>query len=304
MHKALRKLLFTTTLVTSTAALSQKSIYLYDKIPNSISQDTKDSIFNDRYYEIGQPRIAVYTTSADENKNAAILIIPGGGYHHVTHNMSGIQIAKWFNTIGFTAFVLYYRLPISNNFTNNAIIPIQDARRAMQIIRSSAAKYNYNVNKIGVMGTSAGGHLAASISNSSIETPLIKDSLFNTKHLPDFCILLSPVISMTDIGHKGSRKNLLGENINQKTIENFSAEKNISSNTPPTFIVHANNDKSVSPINSIEYYKALYKNGIEASLHIFPYGKHKITLKNNKGSTNMWTGICEEWLVEMGFLEF
>jgi acetyl esterase/lipase len=283
---------------------AQETIFLYPegKMPNSKGIKVEDSLSNERYYKIGRPRITAWLTSKDENKGTAVLIIPGGGYNHITHNMSGIQLAKWFNTLGINAFVLYFRLPHSTDLINKSIGPLQDAQRAMRFIRANEKNWNINPESIGVMGTSAGGHLSSTLATHLEDVSDVKDSLTNYSFRPDFMILISPVISMNEFTHKGSRDKLLGENPNEQLIKLFSNEYNVTEKTPPTFIAHANDDNVVSPMNSILFYQALLKNNISASLHIFPHGGHKIAMRNNLGSTKLWTELCEEWLIEMGFL--
>jgi acetyl esterase/lipase len=286
-------------------ASAQETIWLYPegKMPDSKGIKVEDSISNDRYYKISRPRIVAWFTSNDENHGTAVLIIPGGGFDHLTHNMSGIQFAKWFNSIGINAFVLYYRLPNSPDLINRTIAPLQDAQRAIRIIRANANKWKVNPKAVGVFGTSAGGHVSSTLGTHSEDVSDIKDSLTKFSYLPDFMILVSPVISMTEITHKGSKDNLLGLNPSKELIKEYSNETRVTEKTPPTFLAHANDDNAVSPMNSVLFYQALLKNKIPASLHIFPFGGHKIAMRNNPGSTNLWTSLCEQWLIEMGFLE-
>ena len=284
---------------------AQECIWLYPegKVPNSKGVKVVDSLSNERYYKIGRPRIIAYFTSKDENKGTAVLIIPGGGYNHLTHNSGGIQFAKWFNTLGINAFVLYHRLPHSPDLIDKTIAPLQDVQRAIRIIRANAATWNINPGLIGVMGTSAGGHVASTVGTHSEDVSDIKDSLTKFSFLPNFMILVSPVISMTGITHKGSRDKLLGEKPSDKLIKEYSNENMVTKNTPPTFLAHACNDSAVSPMNSLVFYEALLRNKVSASLHIFPHGGHKIAMRNNPGSTNLWTTLCEQWMIEMGFLD-
>jgi acetyl esterase/lipase len=284
---------------------AQETTYLYPegKMPNSKGIQVKDSLVNERYYQIGRPRITAYLPSCEENKGTAVLILPGGGYNHLTHNLSGIQLAKWFNTMGIAAFVLYYRLPHSPDIVHRAIAPFQDAQRAMRIIRAFSAKWKIDAQKVGVMGTSAGGHLATTLGTNLNDVSDMQDSLTKFAFLPDFMILVSPVISMGEYTHKGSRDKLLGDNPGKKAIEEYSNEKQVTNQTPPSILFHANDDHAVSPMNSVLFYTALLENKAKASLHIFPSGGHRIALRNNPGSTKSWTELCEEWLIEMEFLK-
>lgn len=297
--------LFLVLILTISSAFAQEKIMLYpeNNMPNSKGLEVIDSVARERYFKISKPWIEVFSPSEKENKHAAVLIIPGGGYIKLSHVVSGTQIAKWYNTMGITAFVLYHRLPNSVNLENSTIAPLQDAQRAMRIIRSNAKKWDLNTDMIGVMGFSAGGHLASTLGTNFEDVSDIGDKLSGVAYNPNFMLLVSPVISMTEIGHKGSMLALLGENATPELVYEYSNQNRVSNKTPPTILFHANNDTGVSPLNSIEFYKALLAKGVSASIHIFPEGGHSIALRNNPGSTNSWTQLAEEWLIEMGFLK-
>jgi acetyl esterase/lipase len=252
---------------------------------------------------VGAPGMFAFFPSVQENKQCAVIICPGGGYHHLSYQISGFQLAKWFNTMGITAFVLNYRLPNSPDLAEPASGPLQDAQRAIRLIRANAAKWNLQQNKIGIMGVSAGGHLAASLGNIIDDVAAIGDSLNAVSFRPDFTILVSPVITMGQYTHKGSRENLLGKTPSKEMVDKYSMELQVKSTTPPCFIADAFNDKSVDPRNSLFFYQALLEKNISTSFHVFPQGGHNIALRNNPGSTQLWTTLCEQWLVEMGFLK-
>ncbi len=271
-------------------------------MPNSKGLNIKDSISNERLMEVASPYIQVFLTSKQENKRAAVLIIPGGGYHHLAYEISGVTLAKWFNTLGINAFVLAHRLPISKNVNIREIAPLQDAQRAMRIIRANSMKWGIDSNKVGVMGSSAGGHLAASLGTIKDDYARANDTMDQLSFRPDFMILVSPVIDMGIFAHKGSRDNLLGPKPSPQLIDKFSLQKQVSSYTPSTFIAQAFNDKSVSAKNSLLFFDALLEKGIPSSLHVFPQGGHSIALRNNPGSTSLWVNLCEEWLVESGVI--
>ncbi len=283
---------------------AQEFIPLWEKgkMPNSKGIELKDDIRNERIYQVGTPGFYAFFPSNQENKGAAVLICPGGGYQHLAYIISGMQLAKWFNTLGISAFVLNYRLPNSPDVRQREIAPLQDAQRAMRIIRANAEKWQIKPDKIGVLGTSAGGHLAANLGTSTEDATKINDELDKFPFNPNFMILVSPVITMGEYAHAGSRKNLLGENPSRQLIEKYSLEKQVMATTPPAFIVHAADDKAVNPRNSLMFYNALLDKSISASLHIFPNGGHAIALRNNPGSTETWTNLCEMWLTEMGFI--
>jgi len=284
---------------------AQEFIPLWDKnkMPNSKGTKLEDKIENERVLQVGTPGMYAFFPSLQENKGAAVIICPGGGYERLAYIISGTQLAKWFNSMGVSAFVLKYRLPNSPDLKERQIAPLQDAQRALRIVRSNAEKWSIKPEKIGVIGTSAGGHLAATLGTSTEDVSAIGDALDKIAFDPNFIILVSPVISMGIYAHAGSRKNLLGENPSKDLIEKYSAELQVKSTTPPTFIVHAFDDKAVSVRNSLMFYEALLDKTVSASIHIFPQGGHAIALRNNPGSTDRWTNLCEMWLVEMGFIQ-
>ena len=272
------------------------------KMPNSIGLKLQDSIANERVYRVGTPGMYAFLPSQQENKGAAILICPGGGYERLAYMVSGFTLAKWFNTMGIAAFVLNYRLPNSPDLVRREIGPLQDAQRALRVIRSNAAQWGIAKNKIGIQGSSAGGHLAALTAVRTDDVSAINDGLDSFSFKPDFAMLVSPVIDMGKFAHGGSKKNLLGENPAPALVEQYSLQNQVTNATPPVFLVHAHNDKSVAPQNSILFYQALLEKNVNASLHIFPQGGHAIAVRNNPGSANHWTILFETWLQEMNFI--
>lgn len=277
-------------------------LYAKEKLPNSKGLKLKDSIANERIYQVGTPGMYAFFPSSAENTGAAVLICPGGGYERLAYVISGTQLAKWFNTIGVSAFVLNYRLPNSPDLVQREIGPLQDAQRAIKVIRKNAIRWGIIKNKIGVQGSSAGGHLAGMLATQKTDHSLIKDSLDTISFRPDYLLLVSPVVDMGEYAHAGSRKNLLGGNPSNDLIRTYSNHLQVSDFTPPAFIVHAFNDKSVTVKNSLLFYESLLAKKISSSLHIFPQGGHAIALRNNPGSTAQWTNLCEAWLIEMGFI--
>ncbi len=285
-------------------AVAQDSIPLWPKgkMPNTKGLVMTDSIFNERYQRIGTPRMYAFFPSKQENRNAAVILCPGGGYHHYAH-VSTFQVAKWFNTMGISAFVLVSRLPHSPDLVERSKAPLQDAQRAIRLIRANAQAWNINPDKIGVMGFSAGGHVASTLGTHTEDISAIGDSLDRLSFNPNFMLLVSPVITMGEFAHKGSRENLLGENPSKELIEKYSSELQVTAKTPPAFIVVAENDKTVPPQNSLLFYNALRAKNVSASLHVFPFGGHAIGLQNNPGSTKLWKELCEFWLIEMGVVK-
>ncbi|GGH06609.1 alpha/beta hydrolase [Sphingobacterium alkalisoli] len=287
------------------AAKSQERIDLWPKgmMPNSKGHVVLDSIANERIYQIGEPRMQAFFTSNQENKGAAVLIIPGGGYSRLAYQVSGYQLAKWFNTLGMHAFVLEHRLPHSVDVQQKELAPLQDAQRAMRMIRQHAGQWGIDPLSVGVMGSSAGGHLAATLSTCQEDFSKLGDAADNYDYIPAFQILISPVIDMEQYAHQGSRRQLLGEAPSQELMDRYSAHKQVNKDTPPAFIVHAFNDNVVRAKNSLLYFEQLLIFDVSSSLHIFPDGKHAVALRDNPGSTQEWVGLCEKWLLENNFIK-
>jgi acetyl esterase/lipase len=270
--------------------------------PNFNGKKVTDTLYNDRIWRVGTPGIYAFVVPKQENNGTAILICPGGGYERLSHLYNGFNLAKWYNSIGVSAFVLIYRLPHQQDLQQRELAPLQDAQRAMRLIRSNAGKWNIRTDKIGVMGTSAGGHLATTLGTHFTDVAVIGDSLDKASYRPDFMVLLSPVISMGVYAHAGSKKNLLGPDATPALVEQYSSEWQVSSATPPAFIVHALNDSTVKVQNSLLFYNALLEKKVSASIHIFPQGGHGIRISDNPGSTNLWLNLLELWLKETGFV--
>ena len=272
------------------------------KKPNSNGKVLTDSLFNERIWRVGTPGIYAFRVPPAENKGTAILICPGGGYERLSHIYNGFQLAKWFNVAGINAFVLIYRLPHQSDLLQRELAPLQDAQRAMRIIRANARQWNLKSDKIGILGTSAGGHVASTLGTHPEDVSTIKDSLDTISYRADFMVLVSPVISMGIYTHPGSKKNLLGADPKPEQIEKYSNEFHVSAYTPPVFIVHALNDSTVPVQNSLMFYNALIEKNINASLHIFPQGGHNIKFVDNPGSTALWPQLLMMWMTEKEFV--
>lgn len=273
------------------------------KMPNSKGIKLERVEERERVTQIDVPGMYSFFTSKEENTGAAVLIFPPGGYQKMAYNIAGIQLAKWFNTFGVNAFVVLYRLPTSPDLKEPAFGPIMDAQRALKMVRAHAAEWDIDPEKIGVMGCSAGGGVTANISTFTKDYSTIGDGLDTVSFTPNFQILVSGAISMSQDAHQGSHSALLGEKPKEELEVQFSGELNVMEDTPPAFITCAANDPVVNPMNSLRYFEALQKAGVLSSLHIFPDGKHSIALRNNPGSTQQWTLLCEAWMKEMGFLK-
>jgi acetyl esterase/lipase len=283
------------------ATLSSKAqtiINLYKEIPNSIKSDLVekiDTVKKTKLSGVTIPTITAYLPDPKIANGTAVLICPGGGYTYLVINMEGRDIALELNKKGIAAFVLKYRLPSPQIMVNTEIGPLQDAQQAIKLIRENATKWNINPSKVGIMGFSAGGHLAATAS-VMFERKLIENKL-NTNLRPDFSVLVYPVISFTDsLVHVGSKTKLIGEQASAEKIIAYSADLQVKANCPPGFLVHSSNDKVVPVANSINYYQALQKKGIKAELHIYQAGGHGYGL-NNPTTKERWIESCYNWML-------
>lgn len=252
-----------------------------------------------RITQIQEAELFAFLPAKEERKPMAIIVIPGGGYRHLTYDLGGYSYAKWLNTLGISAFVLNYRLPTSPDLKQKELGPLQDVQAAIKLIRKNAAQYGISPDQIGVLGTSAGGHLAAMVSNISTDYTELKGDGSTISTVPNFAILVSPVIDLGEFAHKGSRVNLLGENASQEKIAEYSMQNRVTEKTPPTILFHAQNDNAVPVINSILYYEAMIKNKVKGAMFIFPKGEHNIGISNKTELTDNWKKLCADWLSEM-----
>lgn len=284
--------------------MSQTVIPLYkDSIPNSkpSKNEEKSEQSNGilRISKISIPTLSIYLPSKEKATGTAVVICPGGGYSIVAAGHEGADIAKRFTDIGVAAFVVKYRIPNIETMINPEIGPLQDAQQAMKIVREGAKQWNINPAKIGIMGFSAGGHLA-STEGTHFDKAFIANPN-NTSLRPDFMLLIYPVISFKDsIVHIGSRDNLIGKNPSAQKIIEYSNELQVNSNTPPTFLVHASDDDAVKPQNSIAFYQALLKNHVAAEMHIYESGGHGFGL-NLKNKNEQWMDRCKNWMQNHGW---
>lgn len=283
-----------------------QEIPLWDKIPDAITvSDYKEEMTYDKgaingISKVSQPTVTVFLADAKIANGTSVVICPGGGYSHLSINKEGYKIANWLNSLGISAFVLKYRMPSDLTMKDKTIGPLQDAQEALRMVRRNAKKWKLDPNKIGIMGFSAGGHLASTLSTQFNEKVYVP--VDNTSARPDFSILMYPVISMQDgITHNGSKESLLGKNATAALVEKYSNEKNVNNTTPKTFIVHATDDKSVPVENSINYYLALKKNQIPVEMHLYENGGHGFGL-GTEGTNKNWSKACEKWLQSNGFI--
>ena len=208
----------------------------------------------------------------DDAMHTAVLVIPGGSYSGVATGHEGDSIARAFNKIGVSAFVLKYRLPSDSTMVDKTIGPLQDAQSALLMIRKNANQWNINSSKVGVIGFSAGGHLASTL-GTHFDKPAIKNN-GNISLRPDFMALIYPVITFGKFAHIGSRENLIGKNPPQQLIDLYSNEKEVTAVTPPTFLVHAEDDNVVPVQNTLMFYDALLQNKVKSEMHVYAGGGH------------------------------
>lgn len=287
-----------------TSGFSQESttLALWDKIPGAIKNEKHietsrlDANGNvSGVDKVSVPTLTVFLVPNNNEKNPAVVICPGGGYSHLAINKEGYKVAKWFNSIGVSAFVLKYRLPSDEIMKDKTVGPLQDAQEAIRTLRRNAAKWNLDPNKIGIMGFSAGGHLASTASTHYLDK--VYDSKEDISARPDFSMLIYPVISMEKgITHDGSKNSLLGKTASEDLIAKYSNEKQINENTPPSFLIHATDDGAVPVENSINYYLALKKNKVAAEMHLYQNGGHGFGL-GTKGTHTDWSTALEHWLI-------
>lgn len=270
-------------------------------VPNSQqSADKEKTEVRDilRISLVQQPDIAVFLPSRKNATGQGVIVCPGGGYGVLAYDWEGTDIAKWLNAHGIAAFVLKYRLPNSKSNIVPHKSPLLDAQRAIRMVRFDAEKYNIKKDKIGIMGFSAGGHLASTAgTHFDMGNASSKDSIEQQSSRPDFMILLYPVISMSKpYMHSGSRDNLIGKNPTQELAEYYSNDLQVKDNTPPTLLVHATDDAGVPVENSLSFYQALKNHKVPAEMHIYPYGGHGFSLAVGKGYLSTWTDRCIDWL--------
>jgi len=251
-----------------------------------------------------KPTLTIYLPPKEKATGAAVVICPGGGYGFLAMDHEGHQIAQWLNSLGVAGFILKYRHRNSGAGYGHPV-PLQDAQRAIRTVRSRANEWNIDPNRIGILGFSAGGHLASTAGTHFDKGQAdAQDSIERVSCRPDFMILIYPVISFTEwYVHTGSRQNLLGDNPDKNTLESLSNEKQVTPETPPTFLVHADDDNGVPPENSIYFYLALRKAKVPAEMHIYQRGGHGFGLGKKDSAASGWPVCCAAWMRERGLLD-
>ncbi|PQO99786.1 alpha/beta hydrolase [Massilia phosphatilytica] len=253
-----------------------------------------------RVSNVSEPTLTVYGPAVDRPNGTAVIICPGGGYVRLSTQREGEQYAAWLGTLGITSFVLKYRM---QEFGHPA--PLRDVLRAVRLVRSQAARYHIRPDRIGVMGSSAGGHLAAS-AGTLYDHPLgrMGADLDNISARPDFLMLMYPVITMDGPAvHAGSRKALLGANPSAAAVRLMSVEQQVTPATPPTLLIHTQEDQTVPVENSILFYEALTRAKVPAEMYLFEHGSHGMGMRAGLGTASEWPKRAEEWLKARGLLE-
>lgn len=285
-------------------SIAQTVIPLYDgRIPNSKETPSTyvENINASGFItKVSVPTLKLFLPPKEIAVGTAVIIAPSGGYEVWVDE--GDAVARAFNKIGVTAFVLKYRLPSDEIMFDRSTGPLQDAQMAISLVRHRAAEWNIDPAKIGLVGISAGGHIA-STAGTHFQTSLVKSSS-NISVRPDFLVLLYPVISMdlSQVSKTQTRKNLLGESPTTERIDFFSSEKNVTPETPPVWLIHAGDDSRITVKHSLLFYDALLTAGVKAEMHILPTGGHGFALEHET-RRDKWMEWCSDWLSETGFLK-
>ena len=258
--------------------------------PGAVGNDAKD-----------KPQVTVYKAADDANTGCAVVICPGGGYGGLAMDHEGHQIARWLNSHGITGVILEYRHR-GKGYGHPA--PMLDVQRAIRLTRASAPQWNVNPQRVGVLGFSAGGHLASTAATHfDAGDPQAADAVDRQSCRPDFAVLCYPVIAFDETyTHRGSQRNLLGEGASAELIRQFSNEKQVTKDTPPTFLWHTSEDTGVPPQNSVMFYLACQEHGVPAELHIYEKGRHGVGLARDIVGTRNWSQQCIDWLENRGML--
>ncbi len=249
---------------------------------------------------LDKPTLTVFLPGQEKATGTGVVIFPGGGYSHLAMGKGGYKVARWFNNLGIAAFVVKYRLGMRYHHPSQ----LMDGNRAVQMVRKNAQQWDVNPDKVGIMGFSAGGHLASTVgTHFDTGDPDSSDPFKTYSSRPDFMILIYPVITMKkDFTHMGSRMHLLGEDPDPGLVQKMSNETQVTDQTPPTFLVHTSNDSGVPVKNSVQFYTALRNAGVPAEMHVYEDGPHGFGLAEQYDLLSGWTDLCENWLKHRGLM--
>lgn len=264
--------------------------FLWSKAPDALGNEAED-----------KPSLTIFRPAEEKANGAAVVICPGGGYGHLAVDHEGKEVAHWLNSLGVTAFMLKYRL--APRYRHPA--PLHDAQRAIRLVRSRATEWKVDPQRIGILGFSAGGHLASTVgTHFDMGNPEATDPVDKVSCRPDLMILCYPVISLTSpFTHVGSRNNLLGMSADSKALEALSNERHVTRETPATFLFHTSADTAVPPENSLLFYMALHTRGVPAEMHIYEQGRHGVGLASKDPILSSWPRRCADWMESRGFLK-
>ncbi len=293
MKQVAKLLLINILMIISVITNAQEIVELWpDGVPNSKKSKVEELIVwegSRRISQVINPTIEVFLPSKEQSLRMGVLICPGGGYGRLAYDKEGTDIAKFLNGQGIAAFVLKYRLPDEETNVDPKLSPLMDAKRAMEVIRENAAEWNLDSTRVGVMGFSAGGHLASTLGTH-----------FEEVNRPDFMILMYPVVTMKlDFTHRGSRENLIGAKPSEDLISYYSNELQVKKDTPPTFIIHSMDDGAVPVENSFQLASAMKQQKVPVEMHIYPQGGHGYGLALNQDRLNQWPMHLINWLRDL-----
>lgn len=310
MHRIFRLCRAVSFLIISSAALQAQVLTVRvwpDKIPGSRTSYTyreETVLRNDgriAFLKVTDPELQIYLPAADQRVGSAVVICPGGAYRGLAIGHEGEDVAEWFRSLGVVGVVLKYRLPSDSIMVDKTVGPLQDVQEAIRIVRRRSKEWGIDPRKIGIMGFSAGGHLAASA--STLYDRHVYQPGDTTSARPDFSLLIYGVISMQgDITHPGTQESLLGKNPSPELRNAWSNELFVTSSTPPAFLVHAADDRVVPVENSIRYGESLKRYSIPFELHIYEKGGHGFGLAPKGGTESAWPEACKRWMKSHSWL--
>ena len=280
------------------------SLWAYG-VPNQKKSDKIEKIIETeiiRIENVQNPTLEIYLPSRNIRTDQAVIIFPGGGYEFLAYDWEGTDFAKGLNAKGISAFVLKYRLPTSPSIVDPKLAPLQDAQRAVRLVKANAREWGINTQKIGVLGFSAGGHLASTLATKFNKKTLKNsfDEIDSISARPSFVALIYPVITFDEkYRHEGSKNALIGKSDDKTLISMFSNNLHVNSETPPCFLIHSADDKAVPVQNSMLFYNALIENGISAEMHLFPFGGHGFALAKGKQYLEEWPELLYNWILNL-----
>src|ERR1051326_5311309 len=262
-----------------------------------VAETPPDQPPNRHIHSISVPTLTIFSPPRERNSGIAVVICPGGGYRFLSWDKEGVNVARWLQDRGVTGAVLKYRLPVPDKVPSGQLVPLLDAQRAIRVLRQHAGEFGIKTNRVGILGFSAGGHLAVCAA-TKFATPVSNtvEDVHRVSCRPDFCGLIYPVISLVTSAHSGSRTNLLGHLDTAELRAEFSCERLVTHETPPSFVVHARDDKTVPVTNSVVFVEACQRAGVPVELHLYEKGGHGFGLGVNGGEVTNWPASFDVFL--------